>query len=371
MKYKNFLAASLGIFILACGTCLAFDKELPAKAEYKPIFAWPQDQANKVTIKGRAQLTESQMVAFIKANTPTTKLNCSVEELVHHYYEESAIEGIRADLALCQAIHETGWFCYGGTVVPEQNNYCGLVTTSSTVKGHYFATPKLGARAHLQHLLVYAQKEPPVQEIIDPRYHLVIETRPEIYGNMKYWTDLDGRWAVPGKGYGERVLNLWTAAKTGAHNESLLAELKIKAEENSKDPKVWHELAKTAKNFGKYQEATKAYDKVLDLNPKEEENYLELAELHNEWGRASKAIEVYDKLLKLNPLEHQAIRGKAYSKAALGKNLAAVVLYSQALRLAPNDTLALYNRGNLLKKLGKTEAGEKDLILLKELQNEK
>ena len=43
-----------------------------------------------------------------------------------------------ADLAFSQALLETGFFAFGGTVVPEQNNFCGLGTTSATVRGAYF-----------------------------------------------------------------------------------------------------------------------------------------------------------------------------------------------------------------------------------------
>ena len=44
----------------------------------------------------------------------------------------------------------------GGTVTPDQNNYCGLGTTSAYVKGAYFPSSQLGVRAHIQHLLAYA-----------------------------------------------------------------------------------------------------------------------------------------------------------------------------------------------------------------------
>lgn len=371
MKYNKFL--NLAAIILACASlnCFAADNTVVENSEYKPLMSWPVEATDKVTIKGTPEVTESQMVAYINANTPTTKLNCSVEELVHHYYQEGAIEGIRSDIALCQAIKETGWFCYGGTVVPEQNNYCGLGTTSATVKGHYFETPQLGVRAHLQHLLVYAQKEAPVQELIDPRYQLVIERHPDFYGNMKYWTDLNGRWAVPGKHYGEEILLLWEQAKNGDHNVGLLDEVKKKAAMNEKNYDAWYELAKLANNHAQYKDAVKAYDKAIALDPKKENAYMELASLYNDWGRDSKAIDVYDSLLKVNPLNKDAIRGKAYELAFLGKNRPAIIMYSQVLRMDANDTLALYNRGNLLKKLGKVEEGQKDLDLLKELQAKK
>lgn len=369
MKHIKFLNVTAAILVCTSLNCFAADKDvIQMPVEYKPLFAWPTEETGKVTIKGNPQITESQMVAFINANTPLTKLNCSVEEIVHYYYQEGAVEGIRSDIALCQAIKETGWFCYGGTVVPEQNNYCGLGTTSATVKGHYFETPQLGVRAHLQHLLVYAQKEAPVQELVDPRYQLVIDKHPDFYGNMKYWTDLNGRWAVPGKHYGEEILKLWEEAKNGKHNVGLLDAVKMKAEKNADSFDVWYELAKLANSHAQYREAVKAYEKAISLEPKKTDTYLELASLYNDWGRDSKAIDVYDKLLKVEPLNKEAIRGKAYEFAFLGKKRSAIILYSQVLRLDENDTLSLYNRGNLLKALGKIEDGEKDLALLEKLQ---
>lgn len=104
------------------------------------------------------------------------------DELVGYYYQEAGSEGIRPDLALSQAIKETGCFAYGGDVSPQQNNYCGLGTTGAGVKGCTFSRPQQGVRAHIQHLLAYATKRPPQQELIDPRYQLLREKHPEIFG---------------------------------------------------------------------------------------------------------------------------------------------------------------------------------------------
>ena len=58
-------------------------------------------------------------------------------------------------MAFAQALNETGYFRYGGTVTPDQNNYCGLGTTNAVVKGAHFASARMGVRAHIQHLLAY------------------------------------------------------------------------------------------------------------------------------------------------------------------------------------------------------------------------
>ena len=155
-------------------------------------------------IMGGAVATQEQCVRYLLKHNPNPKLNVSPQELVSYYYEEGNRTGIRPDIAFAQALKETGYFRYGGTVIPAQNNYCGLGTTSATVQGAYFATPRLGVKAHIQHLLAYASVEPPQDNIVDPRYDLVRQS----YGSntLTHWKDLNGRWAVPGVGYGQSIL---------------------------------------------------------------------------------------------------------------------------------------------------------------------
>lgn len=157
-------------------------------------------------IAGNPMATRAQCVRFLLAHNPHPSIAVSPEELVDCYYEEAAIEGIRPDVAFVQAIKETGFFRYGGTVLPEQNNYCGLGTTSAYVKGGYFPSARIGVRAHIQHLMAYSTTRRPKQDIVDPRYTLVRN----IYGSrtLLHWEDLNGRWAVPGDGYGESILSI-------------------------------------------------------------------------------------------------------------------------------------------------------------------
>lgn len=161
-------------------------------------------KADDNMIMGGAVATQEQCVRYLLKHNPSPKLNVSPQELVSYYYEEGSRTGIRPDIAFAQALKETGYFRYGGTVVPAQNNYCGLGTTSATVQGAYFATPRLGVKAHMQHLLAYASTEKPQDKIVDPRYELVRNS----YGSntLKEWKDLNGRWAVPGVGYGQSIL---------------------------------------------------------------------------------------------------------------------------------------------------------------------
>ena len=158
------------------------------------------------SILGTPLATQKQCVKYLMSNNPNPNLAVSAEEIVAYYYEEGVREGVRPDLAFAQALKETGFFRYGGDVVPEQNNYCGLGTTGGGVRGLYFASPQIGVRAHIQHLLAYTSTRQPTTEIVDPRYSIVRQR----YGNniLSKWYDLNGRWAVPGYHYGQDILDM-------------------------------------------------------------------------------------------------------------------------------------------------------------------
>jgi len=148
----------------------------------------------KTPIIGKSQCIASQLEKFLLSKNPNPKLNISVKEFCELWISEGEIEGIKGDIAFCQACHETGYFKYGGLVLPEQNNYGGIgaVNNSAVGKGAWFDTPQMGVRASIQHLKAYGSKEALKQECIDPRFKLV--TR----GAAPNFEDLGGKWAYPG-----------------------------------------------------------------------------------------------------------------------------------------------------------------------------
>lgn len=114
--------------------------------------------------------------------------------------------GIRGDVALCQAIVETGWFRFsdGTSVTASQHNYCGLGVTGRGKKGHAFATVEDGVRAQMQHLYAYATTEPlPAGEpLMDPRFTYVRR------GIASTWHELSNRWAM-NPNYGRQIMTLY------------------------------------------------------------------------------------------------------------------------------------------------------------------
>ncbi|MBP2654328.1 MAG: Mannosyl-glycoprotein endo-beta-N-acetylglucosamidase [Firmicutes bacterium] len=175
-------------------------------AEYLPRIA------NETAIFGSAELTQDQIVRFILRHNSTPRLTVPVEELVDYYYQEAAMEGIRPDVAVAQAILETGYFRFGGDVLPEQNNFAGLGTLGNGVRGATFDSARMGVRAHIQHLLAYAAKHDPTTPITDPRYN-VVRQMSRYSGQCQTWESLSGRWAVPGVNYGQQILKIVDCVK--------------------------------------------------------------------------------------------------------------------------------------------------------------
>ena len=260
-----------------------------------------RENPEDVTIFGEAVANQGQMVNFIKKRNTAPKINCTVEELVGFYYEEAGLEGIRPDVALCQAIKETGTWNYGGDVIPEQNNYCGLGTTGGGVKGAFFPTPQIGARAHIQHLLSYASKEKPKLSIVDPRYELIEKFRPQIFGKIKTWTGLNGVWAVPGNQYGQDILNLWQQAQLPDDSDASLEYANAQIEKDSSDAAnyVYRGLVYFAqKNYWYAQSDFKA---ALEIKPDLSEAVFNLALAQEKLNRPKDAIATYNKYLEMQP----------------------------------------------------------------------
>ncbi|MCR5756931.1 MAG: glucosaminidase domain-containing protein [Selenomonas sp.] len=180
----------------------------PVEKEQESSIKVPQTvSAFDDAIIGTPLASQEQCVNYLLSVNPQPNISVSPQELVSYYYEEGMREGVRPDVAFAQALKETGFFRYGGTVTPDQNNYCGLGTTSENVKGAYFRTAKLGVRAQIQHLLAYASTRQPSEPVVDPRYGLVRNS----YGaqTLNSWIALNGRWAVPGNAYGQSIMSMF------------------------------------------------------------------------------------------------------------------------------------------------------------------
>ena len=97
---------------------------------------------------------------------------------------------------------ETGWLKFGGSVKAEQCNFGGIGAVNANAGGASFGDVRSGLRAQVQHLKAYASKEPLNNLCVDPRFEKVER------GVAPCVEDLNGRWAVPGDGYGQRIVKI-------------------------------------------------------------------------------------------------------------------------------------------------------------------
>lgn len=227
-------------------------KVVPVKKEYFRGMELPANY-KAISIFGNSVATKGQAVNLIKANGNEVKLDCSIEDIVNLYWVEAEREGVRPDIALAQALVETGYFGYGGTVKPKQNNFCGLGTTGKKVKGAKFKSPEIGVRAHVQHLLAYSVMKKPSTNIVDPRYDLAHAIRKE-RGFIDKWSGLQGTWAM-GSQYCEKIMVIYQAMlgmeMSEAEKKELLAKQKLAQEQHEarlkKDKKYRKQFEQEAK----------------------------------------------------------------------------------------------------------------------------
>ncbi len=126
-----------------------------------------------------------------------SKGSASIDEFCKILYEEASFEGVCPEVLYAQVMKETGYLRFGNLVQAKQCNFGGVGATGPGNPGYTFTSVRVGLRVQAQHLKAYATTEPLNNPCIDPRFDLVSR------GCAPKTTDLNGRWAVPGKGYGE------------------------------------------------------------------------------------------------------------------------------------------------------------------------
>ena len=169
-------------------------------------------ETEKTAIMGKTQATAQQMALFCRSKNSTPQLtSCSLEQLAEMFIEEGEAEGVRGDVAFAQSLHETGYFKFGGIVLPTQNNYAGIGALNGNATGQAasFPDPRTGVRAQIQHLKAYASTEALVNECVDPRFSLVARGVAPYVEWLGAADNPQGRgWAVPGAGYGANIVKL-------------------------------------------------------------------------------------------------------------------------------------------------------------------
>jgi hypothetical protein len=148
-------------------------------------------------IIGSGHLPQSDYEAFLHQVNPDGLQK--LPDIAQLYQEEAAIEGINPDVAFAQALLEANFLGFSGLLRPDQNNFGGLGSTGGSRESASFPSARIGVRAHIQHLKAYANEEPLMQEVVDPRFRFV--TR----GVAPRVEQLSRRWSAEAQ-YGEKIL---------------------------------------------------------------------------------------------------------------------------------------------------------------------
>ena len=127
----------------------------------------------------------------------------SITEFCNQVILAASSEGVRPEVVFAQAMLETGWLQFGGSVSADQCNFAGLGATGPQVGGARFDNVYQGLLAQSQHLKGYAARMPLNNVCVDPRYQILVDRG--YLGSAPCLEDLNGLWAVPGDGYGQRI----------------------------------------------------------------------------------------------------------------------------------------------------------------------
>jgi hypothetical protein len=175
---------------------------IPATAEAADLPPIRTDASNHVA----ACATPGRLTLYLKERNP--KLNPRYEGLAGEYMRHGEALHVRWDYAFFQMLLETGYLTYGGDVKPDQNNFAGLGATGRGAPGERFKDISTGARAHMEHLVMYSGErvENPVAERTRnvQEWGVLTAWQKSIRGPITF-TQLAKQWAPGSKRYASDI----------------------------------------------------------------------------------------------------------------------------------------------------------------------
>jgi hypothetical protein len=139
------------------------------------------------TILGPSTLTLTELVDWWTSTGrgQPHALDLPVDDVLAMYFSEAEAEGVRGDLAIVQAVYETGWFASGDTA---QNNFAGIGHYDHATSGDAFPDVATGVRAHVELLKKYASGND--VQLVQP------DVAPDATARASTWEELSGTWAT-------------------------------------------------------------------------------------------------------------------------------------------------------------------------------
>ncbi len=141
----------------ALATTASFAALEATAAELPAIKVFQQNPVPECATPGR-------MMAFL--DSQNSDLDAKFAGIATEYMRHGEALNVRWDYAFFQMMLETGHLKFKGDVKPDQNNFAGLGAIGGGNRGESFKDVSTGARAHLEHVLMYSGEkiEQPVAE---------------------------------------------------------------------------------------------------------------------------------------------------------------------------------------------------------------
>lgn len=166
-----------------------------------------------LSILGPAQLTAAQVASWLTSPAGGGLDAALAEELAVAFLEEGAAVGVRGDVAVAQAVLETGGFRFTGA-----NNFAGIGHCDSCPRGFAYPTLREGVRAQVQLLRAYADANLDPSTLAGGPVAGLELGKLSVKGCCVSWWGLTGVWATA-LHYGGSILRLYESAV--AHAASL------------------------------------------------------------------------------------------------------------------------------------------------------
>jgi Flp pilus assembly protein TadD len=142
--------------------------------------------------------------------------------------------------------------------------------------------------------------------------------------------------------------------KLGLKDEAIKAYDRV-IELNPEDFVAWVGKGVALCDLGRKDEAIKAYDRVIELDPKNSESWRKkgLILYRIGGGLDEEAIKAFDQAIKLDPNNSRAWYGKGYPLYILGRKDEAIKAYDRAIELDPKNPESWNSKGKILENLGR------------------
>ena len=146
---------------------------------------------------------------FLATRRRGARITVPMSELARAYIEEGQAAQVRGDIAFAQSILETASFYFpdGGQLNPTDNNFAGMDACDSCPHGTPFPDARIGVRAQMQQLRVYADAGLTNSQLTPAAVNSKLDQH-HLKGKVTTWNGLTHTWATA-DAYGDRILEIY------------------------------------------------------------------------------------------------------------------------------------------------------------------